>query len=63
MHVAKPEADSVLSAPRVLLIEDDEAVAQAMVRGIERSGMSVVCAGARDGAQVQLHAGHCTGRS
>ena len=45
MHVSKPEADSVLSAPRVLLIEDDEAVAQAMVRGIERSGMSVVCAG------------------
>ena len=45
MHVSKPETDSVLSAPRILLIEDDEAVAQAMVRGIERSGMSVVCAG------------------
>ena len=45
MHVSKPENDGVLSAPRVLLIEDDEAVAQAMVRGIERSGMSVACAG------------------
>jgi DNA-binding response OmpR family regulator len=44
MHVSKPDADGVLSNPRVLLIEDDEAVAQAMVRGIERSGMSVVCA-------------------
>ena len=45
MHVSKPDGDSVLSSPRVLLIEDDEAVAQAMVRGIERSGMSVACAG------------------
>ena len=45
MHVSKSENDSLLSAPRVLLIEDDEAVAQAMVRGIERSGMSVACAG------------------
>ncbi len=43
MHVSKPDSD-VLSNPRVLLIEDDEAVAQAMVRGIERSGMNVVCA-------------------
>ena len=44
MHVSKPDNEGVLSSPRVLLIEDDEAVAQAMVRGIERSGMSVVCA-------------------
>ena len=44
MHVSKPDTDGVLPNPRVLLIEDDEAVAQAMVRGIERSGMSVVCA-------------------
>ena len=44
MHVSKSDADGVLSNPRVLLIEDDEAVAQAMVRSIERSGMSVVCA-------------------
>jgi DNA-binding response OmpR family regulator len=44
MHVSKPDADGVLSNPRVLLIEDDEAVAQAMVRSIERSGMSVACA-------------------
>ncbi len=44
MHVSKPDTDGVLSNPRVLLIEDDEAVAQAMVRSIERSGMSVVCA-------------------
>ena len=45
MHVSKPESEGMLSNPRVLLIEDDEAVAQAMVRSIERSGMSVVCAG------------------
>lgn len=44
MHVSKPATDGVLPNPRILLIEDDEAVAQAMVRGIERSGMSVVCA-------------------
>ena len=44
MHVSKTEADGVLCNPRVLVIEDDEAVAQAIVRGIERSGMSVVCA-------------------
>src|SRR5690242_17955079 len=44
MHVSKTDADGVLSSPRVLLIEDDEAVAQAMVRSIERSGMSVTCA-------------------
>lgn len=44
MHVSKPDSDGVLSNPRVLLIEDDEAVAQAMVRSIERSGMNVVCA-------------------
>ena len=45
MHVSKPEADAMLSNPRVLVIEDDEAVAQAMVRGMERSGMSVARAG------------------
>ena len=45
MHVSKPEPDDVLLNPKVLLIEDDEAVAQAMVRGIERSGMSVALAG------------------
>ena len=45
MHVAKPENDGVLANPRVLLIEDDEAVAAAMIRGMERSGMSVACAG------------------
>ena len=45
MHVSKSDAEGVLSNPRVLLIEDDEAVAQAMVRSIERSGMSVMCAG------------------
>ena len=45
MHVSKPETDSVLANPRVLLIEDDEAVAAAMVRGMERSGMSVAFAG------------------
>lgn len=44
MHVSKPETDGMLSNPRVLLIEDDDAVAQAMVRSIERSGMSVMCA-------------------
>lgn len=44
MHVSKPESEGMLTNPRVLLIEDDEAVAQAMVRSIERSGMSVVCA-------------------
>ena len=44
MHVSKPETDGLLSNPRVLLIEDDEAVGQAMVRGIERSGMSVMLA-------------------
>ena len=44
MHVSKPEADGVLANPRVLLIEDDEAVAQAMVRSIERSGMNVAFA-------------------
>lgn len=44
MHLAKPDAEAVLSNPRVLLIEDDEAVAQAMVRSIERSGMSVAFA-------------------
>jgi len=45
MHIAKAEADGLMTNPRVLLIEDDEAVAQAMVRGMERSGMSVACAG------------------
>ena len=45
MHVSKPDAEGMLSNPRVLLIEDDEAVAQAMVRGIERSGMSVAWSG------------------
>ena len=45
MHVSNPDADGLLANPRVLLIEDDEAVAAAMVRGIERSGMNVVCAG------------------
>lgn len=45
MHVSKPEQDGLIANPRVLIIEDDEAVAQAMVRGIERSGMSVACAG------------------
>lgn len=44
MHVSKPESEGMLTNPKVLLIEDDEAVAQAMVRSIERSGMSVVCA-------------------
>lgn len=45
MHVSRTDTDGLLTNPRVLLIEDDEAVAQAMVRGMERSGMSVVCAG------------------
>ena len=44
MHVSKPETEGFLANPRVLLIEDDEAVAQAMVRSIERSGMSVAYA-------------------
>ncbi len=44
MHVSKPDTDGLLTNPRVLLIEDDEAVAQAMVRGIERAGMSVALA-------------------
>ncbi len=42
MHIAHAGlAQSILSTPRVLVIEDDEAVAQAMIRSIERSGMSV----------------------
>ncbi len=45
MHVSKAEADPMLTNPKVLVIEDDEAVAQALVRGIERSGMSAACAG------------------
>ena len=45
MHLALPlVVGSVLTAPRVLVIEDDEAVASAIVRSIERSGMSVACA-------------------
>ncbi len=44
MHVSNPERENVMLNPRVLLIEDDEAVAQAMVRSIERSGMSVAFA-------------------
>jgi ActR/RegA family two-component response regulator len=44
MYVSKPAPEFVLANPRVLLIEDDEAVAQAMIRGMERSGMSVVYA-------------------
>ena len=45
MHVSKSDSESMLSNPKVLLIEDDEAVAQAMLRSIERSGMSVMRAG------------------
>ena len=44
MHLSKTDSDGLLTNPRVLLIEDDEAVGQAMVRGIERSGMSVMLA-------------------
>ena len=36
------ETDPTLSNPRVLVVEDDDAVAAAMLRGIERSGMSVM---------------------
>ncbi|HEY0202655.1 MAG TPA: response regulator transcription factor [Acetobacteraceae bacterium] len=38
-------SDAMLSNPRVLLIEDDEAVARAFVRGFERAGMQVAWAG------------------
>lgn len=44
MHVSKPDTDGLLANPRVLLIEDDEAVGQAMLRGIERSGMNAMLA-------------------
>lgn len=45
MHVSQQAAShGVLSLPRVLVIEDDELVAEAMMRSIERAGMTVQCA-------------------
>ena len=45
MHMSfSTSIDTMMTPPRVLVIEDDEAVASAMMRSIERSGMSVACA-------------------
>jgi len=41
MYMSDVAATSMLSNPRVLLIEDDEAVARTFLRGIERAGMTV----------------------
>ena len=44
MFIGGAATDSMLANPRVLLIEDDEAVARAFVRGFERAGMQVAWA-------------------
>lgn len=41
---AAAASDGVMSNPRILLIEDDEAVARAFMRGFERAGMVVAWA-------------------
>ena len=42
MHMSGAAPEAMLANPRVLLIEDDEAVARAFVRGFERAGMDGV---------------------
>ena len=44
MYVSGATPEAMLANPRVLLIEDDEAVARAFVRGFERAGMQVAWA-------------------
>ena len=41
MHMSGTAPEAMLANPRVLLIEDDEAVARAFIRGFERAGMQV----------------------
>ena len=45
MHISFVPADAVLSNPRVLVIEDDGALASSLLDSMKKAGFTVMCAG------------------